>query len=147
MSERVIKFRAWIPVDYDLFEDDEPQDWMMCYDLAFEHFEPINDLLNRVEHLMQFTGTYDENGKEIYEGDIIRESHHIDDYEFDIHNCIVKFDKGSFIVDFRDLNSGRLGSYTLRDRGFFDGDGEYRRWVVIGNVFENPELLKVGSSE
>jgi len=62
---REIKFRAWIK---DTIETGE---WEMCYDLVFDEFEPINDLLAGVEHLMQYTGLKDKNGKEIYESDII----------------------------------------------------------------------------
>lgn len=64
---REIKFRAWIGREWD--EDDNPI-MEMCYDLAFEEYAPINDLLANVKHLMQYTGLKDYNRKEIYEGDI-----------------------------------------------------------------------------
>ena len=67
--------------------------------------------------LMQFTGLYDKNGKEIYEGDVIP-----------------LFGK-NHAVKFKD------GMFTINDR-------EMRRYIhsipleVIGNVYENPELVK-----
>lgn len=58
---RDIKFRAW-----------EPEYKHMTYDLAFEDYEPINDLLASVDYLMQYTGITDRHGKEIYEGDLVK---------------------------------------------------------------------------
>ena len=84
--------------------------------------------------LMQSTGIFDKNGKEIFEGDIIR-------YNIDV-------------VDIK--RHPTLGFYTVLDgrEGFF-GDGmsiddfeedakEFSKTAeIIGNVYENPELLEV----
>ena len=79
----------------------------------------------------QFTGLQDCNGKEIYEGDILKLQYPIN-YGFGgIHNreIIVKisFDNGSF---------------------WFSGEGFtgcnwhfYNEYEIIGNVYEHPELL------
>ena len=72
-----------------------------------------------------FTGVLDKNGKEIYEGDIIRL---IDKITLD---GIVSFIAGMFVLDFPDqTDSGPIG--FLETLGM----------EVIGNIFENPELLK-----
>lgn len=85
-------------------------------------------------HLMQSTGLKDKNGKEIFEGDIIR-------YNIDV-------------VDIK--RHPTLGFYTVLDgrEGFF-GDGmsiddfeedakEFSKTAeIIGNIYENPELLEV----
>ncbi len=67
--------------------------------------------------LMQFTGLKDKNGKEIYEGDIV---HHG-------KNAVspVEFHDGSFTVATTSVMHRR--SNELK---------------VIGNIYENPELLK-----
>ena len=128
---REIKFRAWAQEDpWD--ESDSPKH-VMCYDLAFEDYEPINELLAGVENLMQFTGLKDKNGREIWEGDIIRESHHHgDDSGHDIAHGAIVFERGSFL-----LNLGKLGKYPIYDRVT---DMVYRQWRVIGNIHEDPEL-------
>lgn len=84
--------------------------------------------------LMQSTGLKDKNGKEIFEGDIIR-------YNIDV-------------VDIK--RHPTLGFYTVLDgrEGFF-GDGisiddfeedakEFSKTAeIIGNIYKNPELLEV----
>ncbi len=129
---RKIKFRAWIE---KVWEDEDCDEYEMCYDLAFEDFEPINDLLGRVENLMQFTGLKDKNGKEIYEGDIVKYKYHIrpdwdDDESFD-EISEVKFWNGTF--------------YPIPDE--YECEDSYYSWKkdnfeVIGNIYENKELLK-----
>ncbi len=70
----------------------------------------------------QYTGLKDNNGKEIYEGDIVR---YADDYE---ENAEVVFDDGGFQVEWP-INIERLeGDITCM-------------MEVIGNIHENPELI------
>lgn len=78
--------------------------------------------------LMQFTGLQDKNGKNIYEGDIVRIQH--------------PHDVGG---DF--MNT--LGRVFWYEGAFYHGNQNgrppKRMWEyceVVGNVFENPELLK-----
>ncbi len=64
MNQRIIKFRAWNKEYKKLFAPDEEQN----LDLL-----PIWIRNPEVYNLMQFTGLLDKNGKEIYEGDIVKE--------------------------------------------------------------------------
>lgn len=78
--------------------------------------EGSSDLL--LMDIMQFTGLKDKNGKEIYESDIIKsisaES-----------GCVVSWDEKGF-WKFWNISTGLL---------------KMDEWEVIGNIYENPELL------
>ena len=74
----------------------------------------------------QFTGLYDKNGKEIYEGDI------------------VKCNEFVYSVMFNDK---RFASFGLRRKAdvfmhYFGEAMESQQCEVIGNIHDNPELLK-----
>jgi len=71
--------------------------------------------------LMQYVGIKDRNGKEIYEGDIIK--------HFAGELGVVKFKDGCFGVEW--LN------------GDFRISVPFEHHTIIGNIYENPELLKV----
>jgi len=79
------------------------------------------------ETIGQFTGLYDKNGKEIYEGDILKTWY---------GTGVVKFFNGCFYVD--------GAQKWLTDEEWTDllcsfGSEELE---VIGNIYDNPELLK-----
>jgi uncharacterized phage protein (TIGR01671 family) len=85
--------------------------------------------------LMQYTGLHDKNGKEIYEGDIVRTP---------VAKSVIEFDGGMFGLN-HDYGTDRktmLGSWGNETnlRGMEDG---YNRDIeVIGNIYEHPELIK-----
>lgn len=78
--------------------------------------------------LMQYTGLKDKNGKEIYEGDIIRSS-------FGFVYGYVIFKDGSFITrQEREI-------FQLQDQTFMC-DVNLCSTEIIGNIYENPELIE-----
>lgn len=93
----------------------------------------------------QFTGLLDKNDKEIYEGDIIN----LNDEDFELEH-------GNGIVVFLDKDAGGRpcgGLWYLEDADE-DSNTEnslYDLWYegtleIIGNIHDNPELLKGGES-
>ena len=95
----------------------------MCYtyDLAFEEYAPINDLLGGVSWLEQYTGLKDKNGAEIYEGDILTSG------ENDLGMVEWNYDSASFLINFGELQ---------------DMTGVSEWAVIIGNLHEHKELFK-----
>lgn len=119
---RIIKFRAW--------DTSGEKSYMLggyeLSDAIFNH-KDVRSL-----PLMQFTGLHDKNGKEIYEGDMVK---HFESEGYGV----VKFLSCSFMVEWigQDCYSDLLGWYNFK-RGAASKPEDYE---VIGNVFENPELL------
>jgi uncharacterized phage protein (TIGR01671 family) len=122
---REIKFRVW---------NDE---WVMMiqkeiYGLKFDEtgifsIQWINETTDGQEHkevwenseylkIMQYTGLKDKNGKEIYEGDVCNDG------------SVVQFIGGRYILMYKDKTfwEDLMGSED----------------EIIGNVYENPELIK-----
>lgn len=113
---REFKFRAW----------SEETKSFECFDLyegtecGFTNLQ----IWARDSSIEQFTGLKDKNGKEIYEGDIV-------DYNDD-GECIgvVEYDAPEFCLNADATNWARM---------FLKGAPHQR---VIGNIHENPELVK-----
>lgn len=76
------------------------------------------------ETVGQFTGLVDKNGVEIYEGDIVNQTQFGNEIEF------VSFEDGCFVVK---------SDYTLNS---IISDFKKEKIEVIGNIHDNPELLK-----
>lgn len=76
--------------------------------------------------LMQYTGLHDKNGKEIYEGDIVK---YRDSTGQHIEKVI--FDKGCFYAGMHGGSSTRVAPKLINTR----------ITEVIGNIYDNLELL------
>jgi len=120
------KFRAWT--------DNLKDGGEMYYQFPSEHLSPLFSpagygLLNPSLKLMQYTGLKDKNGVEIYEGDILQVP------VKDGNKYKIVFNDGGFTVVNLDSASARPASndylkvYAAQEE-------------VIGNIYQNPELLK-----
>lgn len=91
-----------------------------------------------IETLCQFTGLTDENGKKIWENDIVNHNGEYAPVKFGMY-CS-SFDYGSynfgFYVDFPEE------TFYRKELGYW-----HRKIETAGNVFDNPELLQEESDE
>lgn len=97
------------------------------------------------ESVGQYTGLTDKNGKKIFEGDIIRYQHDNDDCPFlnkDVKKRIGRIFFRSFRASFA-VAEGRNGEDHI-NQDLFRYVQNGNRVEVIGNIYDNPELLKEG---
>jgi len=125
---REIKFRAWLPKN-EYYCNDKTNKMYRVYSINDVSCEIVvdglcNTVLKKYLKILQYTGIKDKNGKEIWEGDIIK----------------LPKDKPMEVVM-------HYGMYSLKP----NDDSSYHFSVaivallkgkVIGNIYENPELLK-----
>ena len=77
--------------------------------------------------LMQSTGLKDKNGKEIFEGDILKNNKYI---------TSVFYENGAYCVKYRRTPNTTV---TMNVISFI----EKYKTRIVGNIYENPELLEV----
>lgn len=94
--------------------------------------------------LCQYTGLTDKNGKRIWENDIVRFQFDNDDCPFPNKDTKKRLGK-IFFSDFRvswSIAMGRKGDKTINN-DLFKYVQNGNRVEVIGNIFDNAELLEV----
>lgn len=119
--QQTLKFRAW-DVFYKKFVYSD-QDTMSSFWLMVER----GLTAGREVPVDRWTGIKDKNGKEIYEGDIVTHPNLPEN-----ENETVIFKRGAFGTDF----------LSFDEMANEHGD-EIEQWEVIGNIYENPELLNL----
>lgn len=94
------------------------------------------------ETVGQFTGLTDKNGKKVFEGDIIQFGED-EEYDWEFNIGVVKFGEGTFDSGiyvytgfFYEDRKGNIDHNTL-----YDWEEDWERCKVIGNIYDNPNLL------
>lgn len=144
---REIKFRAWFPkakrllhFDEVVIDDEYDRLAIRLVDSdavqRYGHLAGESYLPNEPFELMQYTGLKDKNGKEICEGDIVRLGGWWD-------ACgSAGYEKPEVLVEWDNENCG------FNPFANYDSDCGVRHFAneceVIGNIYENPELLGNG---
>lgn len=123
---RQIKFRAW---DFEIRKMIDHISLSPRIDEAIYGWGN-NDVATSL-YLMQYTGLKDKNGKEIYEGDIV---------DWDGDQFEIKY--GIQLVDAFEGIGFNLWSFYGRSEDIGKAIRLQSAIEVIGNIYENPELLK-----
>lgn len=120
---REIKFRAWN------LKSMMYSDTYHTLSIFFQKLETI-EFADGNFKLMQYTGLKDKNGKEIYEGDVLKHDRYSTEFkEDDVKQVRVK----SLQQFFEDR-----GLYTRE----YGEDWDAENFEIMGNIYENPELIK-----
>lgn len=147
---REIKFRAKTYADR-FYPDLAPSKWVFGFlvmfpnELDWMHTSPNNRVIVQSKTIGQFTGFYDKNGKEIYEGDIVRNKE-IGGYGYEYVGVVRYYEEDCrFGIDTTATNkfSKRI-LFSVGERSINDGHCTItytNEYELLGNVYDNPELL------
>ena len=125
---REIKFRAWF----------EPEVKMIYMHGEIHISTFLGKYVSTNSKLMQFTGLKDKNGKEIYEGDVVENGNGV--------YLIIYYDNGKAMFRQRVCSKknveeqGYEWQEKIEDRTDLSLEENWKE--IIGNKFENPELLE-----
>lgn len=138
---RELKFRVW-DKRYNHFTKPETYDYL-CYAIKSDGellHVAIKDICRKAEQeellIQQFTGLKDKNGREIYEGDLVNfyipgQAHGPEREDFKNEEVWWDIDSAGFVFG-KSYYDGWHGLHPY----------EIKDIEIVGNIFENPELIK-----
>lgn len=132
--DRIIKFKAWDKV-LNKFVGFYSNGLYM-----YENGQIYTGNMNVTSRyiLLQYVGLDDKNDKEIYEGDILEEK-----YNDEVYNYYVEWSKDEARFMLMPILQEKIYIFGFGDYGKDD----IHNYEVIGNIYENPELLEVKIDE
>lgn len=134
------RYRAWNKATKAMYEVDD----IMSIDFGKSEISVKTLFFERTNHydfddvvLMQSTGLRDKNDREIFEGDVVTDGHTMGDIKN--HSTL-----GFYMVDDNGIERFFSDDTTIEDFGE-DVETASRILEIIGNIYENPELVEVSS--
>lgn len=124
---REIKFRIWDKENKKMIHNSGSSTGDFWYPWGFQMRSKYNDENSHSSdcEMMQYTGLKDKNGKEIYEGDVLKVEH---------YNCEIIWHHGAYYYkDSKNKWSTQIYYCT--------GVCHPSECEVIGNIYQNPKLL------
>jgi uncharacterized phage protein (TIGR01671 family) len=143
---RELKFRVWCPTSKHF----STQPWLSCDGLMMKwdhtsNKSTLTDIRFDEYIIQQYTGLKDKNGKEIYEGDIVKAKTWYPEEDGLVHPTsifdymgVVKFGYGGFYICEEQTHESLCFYYESDEFQVFPNS----EIELIGNIMENPELLK-----
>lgn len=148
--KRVIRFRAWDKAHECYLYDVQGAYDMLSGCVKYENGEDavydeecFAGFLDNDQYVVeQYTGLHDKNGREIYEGDIV--------HVWDNGVVVVIFDeslgRGQWMCKFKPAFPD-WDEWSAPLYGWLEGNVDGSVFEILGNVYENPELMEVAKHE